>query len=212
MTPTGALIATTYAVVVRADAGDVGRARRLRRRRSRRSGDAERAARAARSAATTPARAECRPSADRVTVIECEIDDMNPQIFGVGDGSALCRRRARGVLRPGADEEEPAGHAADGRGAARRCARRWPTSSSARRRRSACATTRSSASACEREIVTVETPIGAVRFKLAWRDGRVDQRRARVRRLRAARAAHNLSGQGSAGASPLSGIPQPRPS
>src|SRR6185295_9113555 len=28
-------------------------------------------------------RATDRPSAERVTVIECEIDDMNPQIFGV---------------------------------------------------------------------------------------------------------------------------------
>src|SRR6185503_1726447 len=29
------------------------------------------------------AAAEIRPDGDRVTVIECEIDDMNPQIFGV---------------------------------------------------------------------------------------------------------------------------------
>ena len=35
------------------------------------------------------------------------------------------------------------------------------------------ALTKSIASACEREIVTVETPIGAVRFKVARRDGRV---------------------------------------
>ena len=40
--------------------------------------------------------------------IECEIDDMNPQIFGVVDGPAVRGRRARSVLRAGADEEEPA--------------------------------------------------------------------------------------------------------
>ncbi len=34
-------------------------------------------------------------------------------------GAALCRGRARGVLHRGADEEEPAGHAPDRRGAAR---------------------------------------------------------------------------------------------
>ena len=77
VTPTGALIATAYADVVRSDAGDVDRARRLRRRRPRRSGDAERAARADR-----PSRGR-GATAERVTVIECEIDDMNPQIFGV---------------------------------------------------------------------------------------------------------------------------------
>ena len=59
----------------------------------------------------------------RVVVIECEIDDMNPQIFGVLMDRLLRRRRARRVLHAGADEEEPARHAADGRraaGAARR--------------------------------------------------------------------------------------------
>ena len=57
--------------------------------------------------------------AQRVVVLECEIDDMNPQIFGVADGPALRRRRAGGLLHRGPDEEEPAGHAADRRRAAR---------------------------------------------------------------------------------------------
>ena len=39
-------------------------------------------------------RAADRPRGDRVVVIECEIDDMNPQMFGVGDGS-VCTRPAR---------------------------------------------------------------------------------------------------------------------
>ena len=109
---------------------------------------------------------------DRVVVIECEIDDMNPQIFGV----VMDRLYAAGALevfyipvqmkknRPGTlltvvapPERKPAladvifretttiglrHHEVD-----RECLRR--------------------------EIVSIETPVGAVRFKLAWRDGRV---------------------------------------
>ena len=82
-----------------------------------------------------------------VVVIECEIDDMNPQLFG----PSMERLYAAGALEvfyvPVADEEEPPGHAADRRRAAGRSARRSRTSSSARRRPSACGTTRSSASA-----------------------------------------------------------------
>ena len=141
-------------------------------------------------------------AAERVTVIECEIDDMNPQIFGVVDGSAVRRRRARGVLRAGADEEEPARHAADGRRAARRSARRSPTSSSARRRRSGCGTTRSIASAWRARSSRVETPLGAVRFKVSSRDGRVVNAAPEFDDCATLAAAHNLSVQGSAGASP----------
>ena len=143
--------------------------------------DAERAARAdRRGEPTRPRRRE------RVAVIECEIDDMNPQLFGVADGAAVRGRRARSVLHAGADEEEPPGHAAHRRRAARRGARRSPTSSSARRRRSACATTRSTASACEREIVDRRDAArrGAVQGGAARRPRR--QRGAGVRRLRAA--------------------------
>ena len=77
-------------------------------------------------AMTSRRRPQPSPSRERrmrVVVLECEIDDMNPQIFGVADGPAVCRRRARGVLLAGADEEEPARHADDDRreaGAARR--------------------------------------------------------------------------------------------
>jgi uncharacterized protein (TIGR00299 family) protein len=117
-------------------------------------------------------RASDGPGAERVVVIECEIDDMNPQLFGV----AMDRLYTAGALdvfyvpvqmkknRPGtlltviarperrvalADvifrETTTIGlrhHVVD-----RECLRR--------------------------EVLNVETPIGTVRFKLAWRDGRV---------------------------------------
>ena len=57
------------------------------------------------SAARRPTRSA---DAERVVVIECEIDDMNPQLFGV----AMDRLYAAGALEvfyvAGADEEEPA--------------------------------------------------------------------------------------------------------
>ncbi|MGH9143141.1 MAG: nickel insertion protein, partial [Vicinamibacterales bacterium] len=113
-----------------------------------------------------------RPSGDRVTVIECEIDDMNPQIFGL----VMDRLYAAGALevfyipvqmkknRPGTlltvvappalratmsdvifDETTTIGlryHETD-----RDC--------------------------LERTVVTVDTPLGAVRVKVASRHGRV---------------------------------------
>ncbi len=56
-----------------------------------------------------------KPHAHRVVVLECEIDDMNPQIFGVLDGQALRGGRAGSVLFRRADEEEPSGHVDDDR-------------------------------------------------------------------------------------------------
>ena len=113
-----------------------------------------------------------RPTTERVTVIECEIDDMNPQLFGV----AMDRLYEAGALevfyvpvqmkknRPGtlltvvsAPERRPVlvdiifketttiglrHHEVD-----REC--------------------------LQRELITVETPAGAVRVKIAWRGGRV---------------------------------------
>ena len=58
------------------------------------------------------------PGPKRVVVLECEIDDMNPQIFGVLMDRLLRGRRAGRVLHRRADEEEPPGHADDGRRAA----------------------------------------------------------------------------------------------
>ena len=58
------------------------------------------------------------PPSHVVTVIEAEIDDMNPQIFGALMDRLLADGRARRVLHADSDEEEPPGHAADDRRAA----------------------------------------------------------------------------------------------
>ena len=47
-----------------------------------------------------------------VTVLECEIDDMNPQIFGVVMENLYAAGALEVFYSAGADEEEPAGHAA----------------------------------------------------------------------------------------------------
>ena len=118
------------------------------------------------------AEGDSRPNTERVTVIECEIDDMNPQLFGV----AMDRLYAAGALevfyvpvqmkknRPGT----------------------LLTVVTAPERRSAMAdiifretTTiglryyEMDRECLERELVTVETPVGPVRVKIARRDGRV---------------------------------------
>ena len=115
LTPTGALILTEYADGVRSGAGDdestrVGYGagdRELQGDAERRSRDGRRGADAKRQAAAT--------SRMQVVVLECEIDDMNPQIFGV----LMDRLYAAGALEvfysAGADEEEPSRHADDDR-------------------------------------------------------------------------------------------------
>jgi uncharacterized protein (TIGR00299 family) protein len=129
---------------------------------------------------------------DRVTMIECEIDDMNPQIFGV----AMERLYAAGALevfyvpvqmkknRPGtlltvvSPPELRAGlseiifretttiglryHDVD-----REC--------------------------LQREILTVDTPVGAVRFKIAWHGGRVINVAPEFEDIARLAAANNLS-------------------
>ena len=117
-------------------------------------------------------RAADRSTGERVAVIECEIDDMNPQLFGV----AMDRLYAAGALevfyvpvqmkknRPGT----------------------LLTVVCTPQHREALAnivfteTTTIGLRHCEvdreclrRELVTVETPVGAVRVKIAWRDGRI---------------------------------------
>jgi pyridinium-3,5-bisthiocarboxylic acid mononucleotide nickel chelatase len=117
-------------------------------------------------------RAADRPHGDRVVVIECEIDDMNPQIFGV----VMDQLYAAGALevfyvpvqmkknRPGtlltviaAPEKQPA--LAD-------VIFRETTTIGLRH-------SEVDRECLRREIVSVDTPLGAIRFKLAWRDGRV---------------------------------------
>ena len=144
-------------------------------------------------------RAADRPHGERVVVIECEIDDMNPQIFGV----AMDRLYAAGALevfyvpvqmkknRPGTlltvvAPPRPAGRAGG---------RHLPGDDDHR-----AAVLRGRArSACEREIVTRRHAgrRGPVQARLAGRPGR--QRRAGVRRLRANRRGEQPVGEGSAG-------------
>jgi uncharacterized protein (TIGR00299 family) protein len=117
-------------------------------------------------------RAADRPLADRVVVIECEIDDMNPQIFGV----VMDRLYAAGALevfympvqmkknRPGTlvtviaapELKEPLSGIIF----------RETTTIGLRHHEV-------ERECLQREIVGVETPVGAVRFKVAWRGGRI---------------------------------------
>jgi len=113
-----------------------------------------------------------QPQADRVVVIECEIDDMNPQIFGV----AMDRLYAAGALevfyvpvqmkknRPGTllTVIAPPGQ----RAALTDLIFRETTTIGLRYHEV-------ERECLRREIIHVETPIGPVRFKLAWRDGRI---------------------------------------
>jgi hypothetical protein len=110
--------------------------------------------------------------AERVTVLECEIDDMNPQIFGV----VMDRLYAAGALdvfyvpvqmkknRPGTlltviAPPERRSTLAD-------IIFRETTTIGLRHHEV-------DRECLEREIVSVETPVGAVRFKIARRDGRI---------------------------------------
>ena len=113
-----------------------------------------------------------QPQADRVVVIECEIDDMNPQIFGL----AMDRLYAAGALdvfyvpvqmkknRPGTllTVIAPPGR----RAVLTDLIFRETTTIGLRHHEV-------ERECLRREIIHVETPIGAVRFKLAWRDGRI---------------------------------------
>jgi uncharacterized protein (TIGR00299 family) protein len=109
---------------------------------------------------------------DRVTVIECEIDDMNPQIFGV----AMDRLYAAGALevfyvpiqmkknRPGTLLTVVAPPAL--RPAIADIVFRETTTIGLRHYDV-------DRECLRREMVTVETAVGAVRFKVAWRNGRI---------------------------------------
>ena len=129
-----------------------------------------------RRSARTPSGSSC---------IESEIDDMNPQLFG----SSMDRLYAAGALevfyvpvqmkknRPGTllTVLAPPGAA---RASSSAIVFRETTTIGVRYHESM-------RECLEREIVTVDTPLGAVRFKVARRGGRDRQRRAGVRGLRA---------------------------
>ena len=165
VTPTGALIATTYATAFgpmpAMSVEQVGYG----------AGD--------RDDPTTPnvlrvmiGRAADQASGDRVTVIECEIDDMNPQIYGV----VMEQLYAAGALevfyvpvqmkknRPGTLLTVVA--APEKRGAMTDVIFRETTTIGLRHYDV-------DRECLEREIISVETPFGSVRFKVARRDGRV---------------------------------------
>ena len=117
-------------------------------------------------------RAAADAQTERVTVVECEIDDMNPQIFGV----VMDQLYAAGALevfyvpvqmkknRPGTLLTVIA--APDRLGPISDIIFRETTTIGLRHAEVA-------RECLDREIVTVETSLGAVRFKVARRDGRV---------------------------------------
>jgi uncharacterized protein (TIGR00299 family) protein len=117
-------------------------------------------------------RAADRGEAERVTIVECEIDDMNPQIFGV----AMDRLYAAGALevfyvpvqmkknRPGTlvTVIAPVGRRSEIADVIFR-----ETTTIGLRYFDV------DRECLQREIVTVATPLGDVRFKVARRDGRI---------------------------------------
>ncbi|HMD34551.1 MAG TPA: nickel pincer cofactor biosynthesis protein LarC [Vicinamibacterales bacterium] len=130
-------------------------------------------------------------SGDRVTVIECEIDDMNPQIFGV----AMEKLYAAGAFevfyvpvqmkknRPGTllTVIGPPGK----RPAIADVIFRETTTIGLRHYEVA-------RECLKREIVSVQTPLGAVRFKIAWRDGRIVNATPEFDDVAKVAAIHNL--------------------
>jgi uncharacterized protein (TIGR00299 family) protein len=118
------------------------------------------------------AAADVQPGAERVVVVECEIDDMNPQLFGV----AMERLYAAGALevfyvsvqmkknRPGTLLTVVA--PPDRREALSAIIFRETTTIGLRY-------SEVDRECLQREVVMVETSVGAVRFKLAWRDSRL---------------------------------------
>jgi pyridinium-3,5-bisthiocarboxylic acid mononucleotide nickel chelatase len=137
-------------------------------------------------------RASARPPVERVTVIECEIDDMNPQLFGV----AMERLYAAGALevfyvpvqmkknRPGTLLTVIA--APELRAALCDVMFRETTTIGLRHHEV-------ERECLRREIIAVDTPLGPVRFKLAWRDGRVVNATPEFEDCAALSRAHNVS-------------------
>jgi uncharacterized protein (DUF111 family) len=117
-------------------------------------------------------RATDQPRGDRVTVVECEIDDMNPQLYG----AAMDRLYAAGALEvfyvPVQMKKNRPGTLLtvivppDRRAEIAEVVFRETTTIGLRHYDV-------ERECLQREIVNVQTPIGPVRFKLAWRDGRV---------------------------------------
>jgi hypothetical protein len=117
-------------------------------------------------------RATARSDGERVSVIECEIDDMNPQIFGV----VMDKLYAAGALEvfyvPVQMKKNRPGTLMtvivlpDGRPRIADIIFRETTTIGLRHYEV-------DRECLQREIISVDTPIGAIRFKISSRDGRV---------------------------------------
>jgi uncharacterized protein (TIGR00299 family) protein len=136
-------------------------------------------------------RAADRPAGDRVVVIECEIDDMNPQLFG----AAMERLYAAGALEvfyvPVQMKKNRPGTlltvvAPPGRRQTLADVVFAETTTIGLRYYEV------DRECLEREIVTVATPLGQVRFKLASRNGRVVNAVPEYEDCLALARAHNL--------------------
>ncbi len=133
-----------------------------------------------------------RPAAERVVVIECEIDDMNPQLFG----PAMERLYAAGALevfytpvqmkknRPGTLLTVIA--TPERRRALSDIIFRETTTIGVRYHDV-------ERDILKREIIAVDTALGQVRFKLAWRDGRLVNATPEFEDCAALARAHGLS-------------------
>jgi uncharacterized protein (DUF111 family) len=110
--------------------------------------------------------------AERITVIECEIDDMNPQIFGVVMDRLYVAGALEVFLVPVQMKKNRPGTlltvlcSPDRRAALADLIFMETTTIGLRY-------SEVDREGLRRELVTIETPVGAVRFKLAFRDGRV---------------------------------------
>jgi hypothetical protein len=109
---------------------------------------------------------------DRITVVECEIDDMNPQIFGVAMEKLYAAGAVEVFYVPVQMKKNRPGTLLtvivppEKRSAIADVIFRETTTIGLRHYEVA-------RECLRREIVNVETPLGAVRFKIAWRDGKV---------------------------------------
>jgi pyridinium-3,5-bisthiocarboxylic acid mononucleotide nickel chelatase len=113
-----------------------------------------------------------RATGDRVTVIECEIDDMNPQIFGVVMDSLYAAGALEVFYTPVQMKKNRPGTlltvvAAPARSHEMADVIFRETTTIGLRRYDV------DRECLQREIVTVETPIGPIRFKVARRGGHV---------------------------------------
>ncbi len=137
-------------------------------------------------------RSDERPAAERVVVIECEIDDMNPQLFGV----AMERLYAAGALEvfytPVQMKKSRPGTLLTVIGTPEL---RRPLSDIIFRETTTIGVRYHEVERdiLKREIIAVDTALGQVRFKLAWRDGRLVNATPEFEDCAALARAHDMS-------------------